>query len=135
MFSDSLTKYSIAHTYETDENGDHVNSLLKSFPKALNFLVNVMDTLSTETNFVSAKTLREKTIKVYPNPANDMVYIDTKLDIQQIAIVSLSGAVIERITSITENNAVPVGNLNPGYYLLRIQSSNGNWQHVKFIKK
>lgn len=135
MFSDSLTKYSIAHTYETDENGDHVNSLLKSFPKALNFLVNVMDTLSTETNFVSSKIVREKTIKVYPNPANNIVYIDTKLDIQQIAIVSLSGAVIEKITSITENNSVPVGNLNQGYYLLRIQSSDGNWQHVKFIKK
>ena len=38
MFSDTLSKNNLSHTYIEDPSGDHVNSLITSLPQGVNFL-------------------------------------------------------------------------------------------------
>ena len=87
MFSDTLEKYNLPHTYMQDPNGDHVNSLTTSFPQGLNFLYHVMDTAQirnvTSVNNITASN----TLSVYPNPVKDRFFISsTTDDIRQIVV-------------------------------------------------
>ena len=88
--------------------------------------------------FMASKN--SSSISLYPNPANDNITVlieSTKTANTQLEIIDLQGKVVFvqnttaqiGITSI----AIPVSNLNQGYYVCRIQQ-DGVVNFVKFIK-
>ena len=67
-------------------------------------------------------------IKLYPNPAKDVVYLKNVSGIKTIMIRDINGRLISQIK--THLNEFSVGELNQGFYFLEI-----NGQTKKFIKK
>jgi hypothetical protein len=73
-----------------------------------------------------------KLFNVYPNPANEMLFIDSDFDVKGIRIYDLSGKLIESEENIAANK-IRVNYLNNGLYLLNVTFQNGNSQTQQLI--
>lgn len=71
-------------------------------------------------------------IMVYPNPANERIFFQTKHKIQKIQIVSATGALINFIKANTINS-IDISDLGPGGYYLMVYTDKG--MGVKKITK
>jgi hypothetical protein len=66
-------------------------------------------------------------VLVYPNPANDKVYINIPENNYQhleIEIIDFSGKTIKKENSLLSNNYIDVNHLNNGVYFLKITSDH-----------
>jgi len=75
---------------------------------------------------------------IYPNPASDFIHVAAgqKLD-GTISFVSMTGQVIQSNQASSSSAGrwtLPLANLSPGNYLLRIES-NGSVEHLPFVKR
>jgi S-formylglutathione hydrolase FrmB len=136
LFSDTLSVYNITHTYIDDPTGDHVNSLLTSFPQGLNFLCNVMDTAQIRSNPNSISSIAKQKNYIFPNPAkNQLNFSSSNIDdIQKVTVISITGSSIKTYSSQDLKNGLNISELKPGYYLLSVWSSNGHQESLNFIK-
>lgn len=70
----------------------------------------------------------ENYIKIYPNPANDFVYIETEqFDFFNVTIFSIDGKLITKSTS----KVIDVSNYSKGIYIFQIELSN----QMKYSKR
>ncbi|HMO61274.1 MAG TPA: PQQ-dependent sugar dehydrogenase [Ferruginibacter sp.] len=71
---------------------------------------------------------RVNTLKIYPNPANDVVLVDCRLDeglpVQYI-IYETSGRIVLKGSSIKNNFSIPLHTLNSGVYILQLINKAG----------
>jgi ligand-binding sensor domain-containing protein len=67
----------------------------------------------------------EKTLRVYPNPANHEIFVDVQDNISEdvLEIYSTSGKLVYSQTVFNGNNRIALSGLNSGLYLLRLQKS------------
>ena len=80
---------------------------------------------------ITAAAAPEQALRVYPNPATDVVNVEASEPITDIIVFSLSGARISTETSISGNTAtVSVGNLAAGAYIMKV-----NNRAAQFVKK
>lgn len=67
-------------------------------------------------------------MKIYPNPASNYITVEwpsTWVGSAQLELTELSGRVISRIHSSQELEHIDVQDLAPGYYLIRVNSPQG----------
>ena len=72
-------------------------------------ITNATNNFDTETNIV-----------IYPNPANDLLYIKSNSDIKSIGILDLNGNKIREINNSVKH--IDISNLNKGIYFIRINT-------------
>jgi S-formylglutathione hydrolase FrmB len=136
IFSDSLTAHNITHTFKIDPYGDHVNSLLTSFPLGLNFLYGVMDTAQIRTTPNSIITHTNSKNYIFPNPVKDRLrfsYSETD-KIEKVSIISIMGSSLKSFSAQNLKNGLDITALKPGYYLLSVTFYNGRKENFNFIK-
>ncbi len=75
----------------------------------------------------------DNNISLYPNPATTFITING-LDNAQAQIIDLSGRIIKQLKITTNRQQIPVNNLQPGLYTLRV-IWNGRVENIKFIKQ
>ncbi|PLW99388.1 MAG: hypothetical protein C0593_03290 [Marinilabiliales bacterium] len=75
------------------------------------------------------QSLSENVIKIYPNPATDMLYIETSRDIERVEIYDIHG----REISNTNNLSISTTEFNNGIYILRFIMKNGDVETRKVI--
>ncbi|WP_075602692.1 GLUG motif-containing protein [Saccharicrinis aurantiacus] len=84
-------------------------------------------------NDVSVNDKAYASIQAYPNPVNDILYIDNVLAQTPIRFVNVAGKVV-----FIENNfngvSINIAHLNPGAYVMMIETTTG-MQKIKVIKK
>lgn len=87
-----------------------------------------------------ALTLKEdaqkETIKLFPNPARNYVYINSKLAIQNISITNIDGNQIDSIP-FNFNDAIAkidLSNYKPGIYFFKLTMQSGEVLYKKIIK-
>ncbi len=80
--------------------------------------------VDTATVSVDKRTLN-RMIRVFPNPADNMLYVTARQNIQNIEIYDLAGIKTEYFTVIGNTFTIDVSNYLPGVYLLKIESENG----------
>lgn len=91
------------------------------------FKVTTTGTLATsEVSKASASA-----VSVYPNPATDVLNINSKEKVNNIEIYDISG---RKVPAELNGDKVNVRNLNPGSYIINIESKAGKTTE-KFIKK
>lgn len=73
-------------------------------------------------------------IKIYPNPAQDVLKVDTKGKISKYEIYDMSGKIVLKNESTSENNSIDVSKLSKGNYILKL-TIDGKAQSKSFIKK
>lgn len=73
--------------------------------------------------------------KVYPNPAKDILYIESGIDqnIIEYEILSAFGQLID-VGYMDRNQSVDISNYLSGIYIVRLKNDNGYQQTVSFIK-
>ena len=71
-------------------------------------------------------------LKVYPNPAVDVVNVSANKDIKGVNIIDLSG---KRVQSFKSGSNINVSSLAKGTYILQVYFGNGSVENTKLIKK
>lgn len=72
----------------------------------------------------------ELAVNVYPNPASDFLYVKLDKEISSIQLYALTGkAVLEMKGSNLNEEQLDISGLNPGMYILRIQSGKDEIVH------
>lgn len=72
-----------------------------------------------------------KYMKVYPNPVNDILNIETETDIKSVEIYNLQGQKIKTVLSKQLN----VSDLAAGIYMVRVEDTNNAVQTKKIVKQ
>ncbi len=73
--------------------------------------------------------------KVYPNPANNVLYMDiTDSSVQQLAIMDMAGKVVSTTEATSKHMEINTSTLPAGTYLLQL-SGGGKTATTKFVKK
>ncbi len=115
-----------AYVWARDTPGTNLTSLEK-LKVTTDTIINEYQTLFS--NFSTGVNSNTKTeISIYPNPANDILYIDGIQTIQKIKIFSTEGKLVKEINTPMEKK-VNIQNLPSGSYYIQI---NNNFS--KFIK-
>jgi hypothetical protein len=71
--------------------------------------------------------------EIYPNPANNIIFIKHEKDIVSYSIYDIKGRLVKK--NKFENNKVAISELVNGSYLLILQSEDGDFGIRKFIKR
>ncbi len=77
----------------------------------------------------------ENRINIYPNPANDIINIETELEILFCEIYSINGQCVEEISTNSSQKNISVKNLSSGIYLLKIRTEQGLIHKKLIIQK
>ena len=85
-----------------------------------------VDSDLTPNEFIGLNGL-EMNLTLHPNPASDVIYLDTDATIESIRVVSIEGVEVKD-WSLT-SNAVNIQSLSPGIYYLLV-----NGQNYRFVK-
>ncbi len=82
-----------------------------------------------------AQTAAESALQIAPNPVNDQLRILNNLPAgSSVEIISLTGQIVSRQN--LQSDVVPVADLAPGMYILRVSDlHSGNMRITKFIKQ
>lgn len=70
---------------------------------------------------------------VYPNPANNVLTVESDKRIQTISIVNALGQVVKQINSTTNTEQVTLDNLTPGVYFVKVKWNEGE-KNMRIIK-
>jgi len=73
-----------------------------------------------------------KSLKVYPVPTDDVLFIDFESSITEILISGVDGRTYKRILN-PASNQIDVSNFDSGWYILRI-SDGKNWYIARMLK-
>ncbi|MEZ4911246.1 MAG: FG-GAP-like repeat-containing protein [Saprospiraceae bacterium] len=74
---------------------------------------------------------RQKKITIYPNPAQEIIYIGTVDSGFEANIYNSNGQLLKTITN---NNTVNIRDWLPGMYIIKLSDKNGYSSYTKFIK-
>jgi hypothetical protein len=94
-----------------------------------------MDNFTTDESALGVKSTAALTIKVYPNPATDMLYADVPDNTaQQIAISDMAGNTVASYRVTSSHMEMSTQTLPAGVYMLTI-SGAGKSGNIKFVKQ
>ncbi len=97
----------------------------------------ITNTVSTEIFApLSVEEFKENTISIYPNPAKDVVTVQSKFPIKNISIFDINGKVVEsnKLSRSQTEHEFNIGKLPQGIYFMKIQTEFGI-QTQKIIKE
>ncbi len=64
-------------------------------------------------------------LQVYPNPAVDLLHVESPLPLQSLSLIDLTGTAVWRSENIVKGTRIPVGQLAKGMYILRVYTESG----------
>ncbi len=79
-------------------------------------------------------TTEEVTIEVYPNPAGDVLYISYTEDILSYQIFDITGKLMRSMRKNNNLKTIDLGDIESGYYLLKLQTKSNKNLVKKFIR-
>lgn len=83
----------------------------------------------------SVETLESKSLKVYPNPAQNVLFIEILQDATRLEIVNVIGEKVMAFDNLTNDKLeINTSNLTTGVYLINLYTETGV-QSMKFLKK
>ncbi|MDR1527553.1 MAG: Ig-like domain-containing protein [Dysgonamonadaceae bacterium] len=78
------------------------------------------------TGGVGYKTLKKNTLKVYPSPAADVVYVDLPESATKISISNIAGQTFKSVALVAgRTQIIPVSDLASGIYILKVEKKSG----------
>ncbi|UFK96634.1 T9SS type A sorting domain-containing protein [Kaistella faecalis] len=80
---------------------------------------------------VSDNTVKSN-LKVYPNPATDIVNVSSNKKIENITVIDMTG---KKVQSFKAGNQINVSSLPKGTYILQVYYGEGAVENTKLIKK
>lgn len=114
--------------FATENFGYALNAIEITSPNQI--ITTLLNTNQQSAPPLSSKIFEDNSFSIYPNPANDVIYIKNTNNsiIDFIHLIDLSGKIIKTYKNNTSN--LDISNVSSGTYLLFIQTS-----HQKTVKK
>lgn len=82
----------------------------------------------------SNTAIKNNTVKVFPNPVNNTLFVNANATVNQLTIRDLSGKAVHTQTNVNTEKGIDVSFLNTGAYFISVETANGT-QNAKFIKQ
>lgn len=95
----------------------------------INQTIHVVEGASLSTNPVEVPT----TFRLYPNPTDNFLHIDSNMTFTQASIYDISGKLVME-TQVT-NQVISINELPQGTYILLLKNQEGKYLSNRFIKK
>lgn len=73
-----------------------------------------------------------KSLKLYPNPATNLLNLDTDAAITKATVITVNGQRLE--TKLTNSTQINVENLQNGFYILEVSADDGSMVYKNFVK-
>ncbi len=90
--------------------------------------------IGVKVDHTSVDQVTTSQMRIYPNPADELINIENASDIGSVAIINNSGQVVMEISNTDSHISINIKSLHPGIYLLRATSNEGNTTSTSFIK-
>lgn len=85
-------------------------------------------------NLATSETeLKDKAVKLHPNPFTDIVNISDVSKVKSVSIIDLAGRLVKTIES--PSSVLQLGDLKQGMYLAVLNMKDGSKQTIKIIRK
>jgi len=87
---------------------------------------------------LAANDFKSDTFSVFPNPAEDIIYIqkNENKNLSEISIYDINGRLVQLITQVDSNNLkINISALNNGVYFISLKSDSNQVVFQKLIKK
>jgi polyhydroxybutyrate depolymerase len=101
---------------------DYATEIWKFFNKQYNY--------ANGTNVTDISYSNE--IKLFPNPANDRIFVQSGADVVSVEVMDIYGSV--KYSGKNTIGGINVTTLAPGIYMARVKSIKGDWIVKKFVK-
>ncbi len=111
-------------------NGKHIVGVGVTSAGNVAFKVTLPDSFLA----TASTTTKAVDIKIYPNPVQDILKVDTAAKLAKYEIYDMSGKVISKNEFKSGNNSIDVSQLIKGTYILKV-TVDGKEQSKSFIKK
>ena len=98
------------------------------------------DAVYTTSNTLSAvvsgsiEAIDNVALSIYPNPAQDNIFIESKKLAQRISLYDIHGQLIQTILPTQQNTAIDLSAYTAGVYLLHIQGEDDHWNERIVVK-
>lgn len=96
-------------------------------PQTIAYTLNVTDGALGNNQIVQPKSLR-----LYPNPATNVLNLDTDATIKSATVITVNGQRFE--ARLSNSNQINVENLQNGFYILEVRAEDGATAYKNFIK-
>lgn len=83
---------------------------------------------------VGIRALLSQTIRLFPNPAQDILHIESQHSIIKTELYTISGQLLKENSQLNIQS-VSISNLKAGMYLIKLYDSTGTCSFLKFIKQ
>ncbi len=94
----------------------------------------LLDIQITKTGAVSSSSLEQDRLKIYPNPATDLIYIEAPGLIDLIQIYDASGKLVKTFDTSSQNVSANISDLNEGVYFIHVSYDDHTTIH-KIVKQ
>jgi hypothetical protein len=84
---------------------------------------------------VSVEDVLANGLEVYPNPASDQIHIRAAERIAEISISNVAGEILLNKKLNADEIQLNVSAFDPGYYIIRIKTDEGELFNTSFMKK
>lgn len=105
-----------------DSYGNIINELYSTPYATGGFDLNAVGVINQKTLGLGNKSFDKNTVSLYPNPASDIVYIDSEEE-SAVIIYNISGEVVKTFPK-THHKEITVSDLNSGIYLFEVTIQN-----------
>lgn len=110
-------------------NGKYIAGWVNGPPPFVEGWMVYLDDLILGTNSVSKNNITH-----YPNPVENVLYLNSKDAINSAAIYTITGQKVTNVTFNKNNNEINLTNLSSGVYLVKVLS-NGSVENFKVVKQ
>lgn len=121
----------------TDGEANYSYTMGKVFSGTVFFRVKQVE-LNGSANYSSVKKVNLNSsidLKVWPNPATDLIQINTGNKTGKASIIDASGRIIKSITLSAGINRISVNDMNRGLYMVTFNSNQGEVLQTRFLKQ
>jgi hypothetical protein len=122
---------------KTDGEASYTYTMGKVFSGTVFFRVKQLE-LNGSANYSSVKKINLNStieLKIWPNPASDLIQINTGTKNGKASIIDASGRVMKSVSLIAGINRIAVNDLNRGLYMVVFHSTQGEQLQTRFLKQ
>lgn len=82
---------------------------------------------------VRGSNINNKTVKLYPNPAHEKIYISSMAEVRSYKLYSISGTILKE-GIVGKNSYINIDQLSAGYYMVELRSDNEAYTSTIIVK-
>lgn len=124
----------ITYNYRVGDNWENVTAETRSKHVVAGENI-INDSFGVFTN--TTDLISKGDFKIYPNPAQDEVFVSINKPVESILIINLSGQIEKMIQTVNQQNIIPlqISHLKNGLYLVKLNFVGGGIQTKKLVKE